>query len=57
MKQFIVLEAAMPTGISMVNFTKAYNQDSDFAAIGIFGTTFFSMLWLPLLMIGLSFVF
>ena len=57
MKQFIVLEAAMPTGISMVNFTKTYNQDSDFAAIGIFGTTFFSMLWLPLLMICLSFVF
>ncbi len=57
MKQFLVLEAAMPTAISMVNFSKMYNQDSDFASIGIFGTTLFSMIWLPLLMIGLTFIF
>lgn len=57
MKQFVVLEAAMPTGISMVNFARAYNQDSDFAAISIFSTTVFSMVWLPLLMIGLSYIF
>ncbi len=57
MKQFLVLDAAMPTGISMVNFARVYNQDSDFAAVSIFATTVFSILWLPVLMIGLPFIF
>jgi len=54
MKQFVILDAAMPTGISMVNFSKAFDQDSDFAAISIFSTTTIALLWLPALMIGLS---
>jgi len=57
MKQFVILDAAMPTGISMVNFTKAFDHDTDFAAISIFSTTTIALLWLPILMIGLSSLF
>jgi predicted permease len=57
MKQFVILDAAMPTGISMVNFTKAFDKDTDFAAISIFSTTTVALLWLPVLMIGLSSLF
>lgn len=49
-KRFFMLEAAMPCGISMVNFAEAYNQDSDFAAISTFVTTTIAIVWIPLIL-------
>jgi hypothetical protein len=57
MKQFLVVDAALPSGISMVNFAKTYHQDSDFAAVAVFATTAFSVIWLPFLLIVLSSIF
>lgn len=50
MKRFFMLQAAMPCGISMVNFAGAYNQDLDFAAFATFVTTAIIIVWIPLIL-------
>ncbi len=56
-KQFLILMSAMPSGISMVNFSNTYHQDSDFAAFAVFSTTLFSMVWLPGLLLISEYIF
>lgn len=56
-KQLLVLMAAMPSGISLVNFANTYDQDSDFAAVSIFATTLFSIIWIPALLLLLQNIF
>lgn len=45
----IVLASAMPVGLSTVMFSKKYGADSDFAAMATVTSTFFSILFLPIL--------